>query len=183
MKISRLLLTKKSMLPALLLLPALPGAVRAGQPLETESTRLTRRGAFQVAGGFERQPSTAGSEAAFPFAVEYGITDLLEMSVEPVFYNHVQVRGLRSQGGPRYLEATLTALRSPERTEWLFLAPAGEVKRPTARNSRIGAGKTAHGTCLIASKRRGARDTHANMGFTQIASRTGSMDSNQAGGC
>ena len=47
-------------------------------------------------------------------------------------------------------------------------ALAGEVKLPTAKEHRIGSGKTDFTLWAIASKRAGAWDTHANLGFTIV---------------
>ena len=54
------------------------------QVLETETARLRLKGAVQLGGNFEYQTSSEGRESAVPFIFEYGITDRLELVVEPV---------------------------------------------------------------------------------------------------
>ena len=60
------------------------GFARAGQPLETETTRVLKSHQFEIEAGFEHQRSSGGSESASPFAFGYGLTDRLEVLVEPV---------------------------------------------------------------------------------------------------
>lgn len=168
------------MLACLSLVTVFAAVCQASQPLETESARLLKRGSFFVAGGFERQRSTAGTEAATPFAFEYGISDRLELTVEPVAYSSIHDRGIRSQTGPGDMEITLTRLLAPELPGRPAFALAGEVKLPTARNTRIGTGKADYATFAIASKRVGAWDTHANLGYTFIGRPQGTTVNNVA---
>ena len=141
---------------------------RAEQPLETETARFARRGALELEGGFERQTSTAGTEAAVPFALEYGLTDRMELLVEPVAYTAIREKGVLPQTGVGDLEITLTTLLWPERAARPALALGAEAKVPTARNVRIGSGKTDYSLYLIGSRRTGPWDTHANAGYTII---------------
>ncbi len=150
----------------------------AGQPLETESARTIKRGQFEVEGGFERQTSSAGSEFATPLAFEYGISDRWQLTAEPVLYTAISDKGVRRQIGPGDLETTLTAWISPERARVPALGLAGEVKLPIARNTRIGTGKTDVSLSLLASKRVGAWETHANVGYTFIGKPAGASVSN-----
>lgn len=170
----------RRLLPGIVILSTLVSAAQASQPLETESARLIKRGHFLVAGGFEFQTSNAGTEAAAPFAFEYGLMDRLELTVEPVFYTSIHDNGIPTQTGPGDTEATLTGLVAPERAGWPAFALAGEVKLPTAHNSRIGTGEMDYSAFLIASKRRGAWDTHANVGYTIIGQPQGVSVNNVA---
>ena len=145
-----------------------PSLAWCGQPLETESARLARRGRLALELGAERQTSSAGSELALPFAIEYGISDRVELTVEPVPYTLIRDTGVARQSGPGDLEATLTALVAPEQAVRPAFAVAGEFKLPTARNSRIGTGKSDVSGYLIASKRIGRWDTHADVGYTLV---------------
>lgn len=145
-----------------------PTGARAGQPLETESARLPQRGALALEAGFERQTSTAGTEAAIPFAFEYGLTNRMELLVEPVVYNHIRDKGVRPRTGRGDLEVTLTTLLAPERGARPAFALGTEVKLPTARDPRIGSGKADYSLYLIGSRRTGPWDTHANVGYTLI---------------
>ncbi len=58
--------------------------------LETETARPLGRGVFEVSGNFEYQTSSEGREAAVPFAAEYGLTDRLELLVEPVAWTAIR---------------------------------------------------------------------------------------------
>lgn len=78
---------------------ALPTTSRAGQPIETESTRILKGGAFEVELGAERQTSSEGTETALPLAVAYGISDRVELLVEPVPFSSIHDKGLPSQRG------------------------------------------------------------------------------------
>lgn len=166
------------MFACLSLLTVIAPVCEASQPLETESARLLKHGGVLIAGGFERQRSSAGTEAATPFAFEYGITDRLELTVEPVAYSSIHDRGIRSQTGPGDMEITLTRLLAPELQGRPAFALAGEVKLPTARNTRIGTGKADYAAFAIASKRVGAWDTHANLGYTVIGRPQGATVNN-----
>jgi outer membrane putative beta-barrel porin/alpha-amylase len=140
----------------------------AGQPLETETARLLKPHAFEFEAGFERQSSNLGSEAAVPFALEYGISGRFELLVEPVAYNAIHDRGTPSQRGIGDIEVTLTSLLLAERGRWPAFAIAAEAKIPTAENVRIGSGKADFSAYLIGSKRTGLWDTHANLGYTIV---------------
>jgi hypothetical protein len=141
---------------------------QAGQPIETETARLAGRGAFELEGGYERQTSTAGTAAAVPFALECGLTDRMELLVEPVAYTAIRDKGVRPQTGVGDLEITLTTLLWPERAARPAIALGAEVKAPTAKNVRIGSGRADYSLYLIGSKRTGLWDTHANLGYTVI---------------
>ncbi len=154
------------------------GLAQAGQPLETESARTIKRGQFEAEGGFERQTSSAGSEFATPLAFEYGISDRWQLTVEPVLYTAISDKGVRRQIGPGDLETTITAWLSPEQVHIPALGFAGEVKLPTARNTRIGTGKTDVSLSLLASKHTGPWQTHANAGYTIIGKPAGASVSN-----
>ncbi len=147
---------------------ALPATGRCGQPLETESARLLTRGAFEIESGLERQSSSQGSEVALPFAIGYGVSDRVELLVEPVPFNSIHDKGVPSQHGVGDVEATVTGILFPERAHSPAIAIAGELKVPTARNSRIGSGKADYTVYAIGSKRIGRWDTHLNIGYTLI---------------
>ena len=144
------------------------GTVWAGQPLETESARMIKQGTFEIEGGFEHQMSSAGTEFATPLAFEYGVSDRLQLTVEPVLYTAIRDNGFRRQIGPGDLEVTLASWFVQERARVPGLALAAEVKLPTARNTRIGTGKTDYNVSLLTSKRTGRWDTHGNVGYTML---------------
>jgi outer membrane putative beta-barrel porin/alpha-amylase len=157
---------------------AVPAAARAGQPLETESTRLLRPGSFEIDVGFEHQRSGDGTESAVPLAIEYGVSSRLELLVEPVVYNRIHDKGARSQSGIGDIEATATSLLLRERRGGPSVAMAGEVKIPTAKNIRIGSGKADYSLYLIGGKRLGRWDTQVNVGYTFVGAPPGTAVQN-----
>src|SRR6195256_6409058 len=146
---------------------------RAQQPLETETARPPQKGAFEVQAAFEYQTSKEGTERALPFAFEYGITDRLSLMAEPVFYTAIRPKIGTRATGIGDLEVTLSYLFAREKGSRPALAVAGELKAPTARNILIGSRKTDFTTYLIASKRFGRFDAHANVGYTFVGKPAG----------
>ncbi|MEO7986994.1 MAG: hypothetical protein ABI766_10710 [Gemmatimonadales bacterium] len=140
----------------------------AAQMLETETARPLGRGVFEVSGNFEYQTSSEGREAAVPFAAEYGVTDRLEILVEPVAWTAIRPNAGTRATGVGDLEATLTWLARAETPQVPAIALASEVKFPTAHNTLIGTGKTDVAGYLIGSKRWGRLDTHANVSYTVV---------------
>jgi hypothetical protein len=146
----------------------------AAQILETETARPVGRGALELGSNFEYQTSSEGHEAALPFAIEYGFTDRFEILVEPVAYTAIRPKAGTRATGAGDTEVTLTYLARRESGGTPAFAVAGEVKLPTAKNTLIGTGKTDYAGYLIASKRMGRFDTHANLGYTIVGRPAGS---------
>ncbi len=140
----------------------------AGQPLETESTRLLRAHQFEVEAGFERQAAEGGSETAVPWAIGYGIHDRLELLVEPVLYDRIADGNGPAARGLGDLEATLTYRFAAERGGRPALAMALEAKLPTAKSPRIGTGQPDYTIWAIASKAAGPWDVHVDLGYTVV---------------
>jgi hypothetical protein len=159
----------------LLVLAVTPWTTRAQQPLETETARPPQKGAFEVQTSFEYQTSKEGTERALPFAFEYGITDRLSLMAEPVSHTAIRPKVGTRATGIGDLEITLSYLFAREKGRRPALAVAGEVKIPTARNLLIGSRKTDFTTYLIASKRFGKVDTHANVGYTFVGKPAGAQ--------
>jgi hypothetical protein len=145
----------------------------AGPPLETETARLPRQGALGLDGGFEYQTSSSGTEIAVPIALEYGLTDRLELMAEPVPYTSIRQKGIPAATGIGDLELTGTYLLVREERILPAFAVAGEVKIPTAKNALIGSGKADYTIYLIASSLHGRFDSHANLGYTRVGHPTG----------
>src|SRR5437016_5056721 len=145
----------------------------AGQPLETESTRLLRKGTFEIEAGLEHQRSGDGTETATPLAIEYGITNRLELLVEAVPYNRIHDTGAAAQTGFGDVEVTATMLLRAERSGSPGVALAGEVKAPTAKNLRIGSGEADYSLYLIGGERAGRWDTQMNLGYTFVGAPSG----------
>lgn len=145
----------------------------AAQILETETARPLGRGVFEASGNFEYQTSSEGHEAAVPFAVEYGVTDRLEVLVEPVAYTAIRPKVGAQATGVGDVEATVTYLASSETSGAPAFALAAEVKFPTAGNTLIGTGKTDIAGYLIGSKRWKRLDTHANVSYTIVGQPAG----------
>jgi Putative MetA-pathway of phenol degradation len=148
-------------------------AAFAGQPLETETARPLPQGIFKVEFTAEFQHSKEGTERAFPFLVEYGITDRTELTVEPVFGVAIRPKNGTPATGVGDIEVTLTHLLKPELGAMPAFAVAGEVKIPTARNTAIGTGKTDFAVFGIASKKFDRLDLHANLGYTVVGKPAG----------
>ena len=148
---------------------------QAQQPLETETARPPKEGSVELQMAFEYQTSKEGTERAVPFAFEYGITDRLSLMVEPVSYTAIRPKVGTRATGRGDLEITLAYLFAREKGWRPALAVAGEIKAPTARNLLIGTRKTDFTTYLIASKRTGKFDTHANLGYTFVGKPAGTQ--------
>jgi hypothetical protein len=151
------------------------------QVLETETARLRLKGAVQAGINFEYQTSSEGHESAIPFTFEYGITDRLEVVVEPVARTRIRPNAGMPAGGAGDTEVTLQYLLHRE-GRWPALALGGEVKFPTAKSSLIGTGKTDYAGILIASKKLGNLDTHVNLSYTFVGQPAGAKLSNVVGG-
>lgn len=145
----------------------------AGQPLETETARLPARGHGNAQLVFEYQTSRDGHEVAVPLVFEYGITDRLEIAVEPVAFASIRPKIGRRGSGIGDTEVTLTYLLSKESGGSPALAIAGEIKIPTTKNTVIGTGKTDYRVFGIVSKKFGRWDVHANLGYTFVGSPVG----------
>ena len=157
-------------------------ATSAGaQVLETETARLRLKGAVQAGTNFEYQSSSEGHESAIPFTFEYGITDRLELVVEPVARTHIRPNTGTKASGAGDTEMTLQYLLHRE-GKWPAFALGGEVKFPTAKNSLIGTGKADYAGILIASKKFGNVDTHLNLSYTLVGKPEGTKLSNVVGG-
>jgi hypothetical protein len=145
----------------------------AADPLETETARLLKAGLFQVESTFEYQVSKDGTEFAVPLAFEYGITNNLQILVEPVVFTAIRPKVGPKATGIGDLEVTLFYLFLHEGPVLPALAIAAEVKIPTARNTLIGTGKADYTPFLLISKRFGKFDTHANIGYTIVGEPSG----------
>jgi outer membrane putative beta-barrel porin/alpha-amylase len=161
------------------LIPSLVGLSAPGmcmaQILETETARPLGRGVLELGTNFEYQTSSEGSETALPLAVEYGVGDRWELLVEPVAYTAIRPKVGTRATGIGDMELTVTYLARRESGGTPAVALAGEVKFPTARNTLIGTGKTDLAGYLIASKRLGRFDTHANLGYTIVGHPAGAQ--------
>src|SRR5712671_320882 len=140
----------------------------AAQTLETETARLLPAHWWEIGNAFEFQKSADGTEAALPFAIEYGISNNLSFLVEPVPYTAIRPKFGRHAVGVGDIEATLTGRVRQESRRGPALAFAAEVKLPTARDSLIGSREPDYSAYVIASKRLGRIDTHVNVAYTIV---------------
>jgi hypothetical protein len=145
----------------------------ASLPFETESARLLPPGRVKLEAAFEYQSSPEGREAALPLVVEYGLTRRVEFTVEPIPYSLIAPGSGRHATGLGDLEMTVTALLHDESKRWPGVAAALEIKSPTARDTLIGTGKTDYTLTLVASRRVGRADVHANLGYTVLGAPAG----------
>ena len=152
------------------------------QILETETARPLHAGQVEIGVGYEFQHSREGNETAVPFAIELGITDRLGLLVEPVAYTAIRPEIGPAATGPGDLEITASYLVRNESRFAPAVAFALEEKIPTARNNLIGTGKADHTAYLIASKKFGRFDAHANFGYTIVGSPRGQSLNNRIAG-
>ncbi len=131
------------------------------------SIPATRRW-WEIGNAYELQTSSEGTEAAIPMAIEYGVRDNLALLIEPVPYTAIRPKVGRHAMGLGDVEATLTYRFGQEHGSVPALALAAEVKIPTARNALIGSREPDYTGYLIASKRSGRFDTHANVAYTVV---------------
>ena len=164
--------TPSTMLAGVMLMVVTP-SLFAGQPLETETARLLGAKVLELQSVFEFQTAKDGNEFALPLAFEYGITDRLQILVEPVLLSSIHPDGGDSTTGIGDTEATVMYKIADESTFMPALAIATEVKFATASNNRIGSGKTDYTPFIIASKRIGRWDLHANFGYSIIGEPNG----------
>ena len=149
-----------------------PATVRA-QLLETETARPLGNGGLELHSNLEYQFSSEGHELAVPLAFEYGLSDRLELLVEPVAYTAVRPHtGPQATGGGD-VEATVTYLIHRETEGAPAFALAAEVKFPTTKDTLIGTGKTDYTGYLIASRRFGSLDVHGNLAYTVVGKPSG----------
>jgi hypothetical protein len=168
----------KCLLITTLLLGTCASFAFAGPPLETETARVPEQGAVTVENVFEAQDAPDGNEFALPLALTYGLTDRVELLVEPVPYTFIQPKIGRRATGVGDLEVTAIALVRREAHRLPALAVAGEIKLPTARDVLIGTRKADYTGYFIASKRIGSLDLHANLGYTLVGKPLGIQTSN-----
>ncbi len=157
----------------LLLIILLNTFLFAGLPLETETARTLKAGKFEFSSSFEYQMSSEGKEQALPMAFEYGVTDKLEIMVEPVFYTAILPDSGSNSIGIGDLEVTLNYKFFSEKDLLPAFAIAGEVKIPTAKNRQIGTGEADYAGYFIMSKKIHDLDIHLNMGYTVVGQPTG----------
>lgn len=143
------------------------------QTIETETTRLLAAGHWKIGGAGESQLSSEGKEFAVPLLIEYGLRDNLEWTIEPVAVTAIRPKSGTTATGVGDLESTFTWRFHEESARSPALAVALEAKVPTANNELIGSGKTDFAGYLIASRRIGRVDLHANISYTLIGKPTG----------
>ena len=148
-------------------------SVAFSQVLETETARLPKQGHGEVSAGYEFQTSREGTESAIPLTFNFGLLDRLELAVEPVVHTRIRPNAGQRASGFGDIEVTLTGLVFEESGNLPAIAVAGEIKFPSAHNSLIGTGEYDHTGYLLASKRFGNFDTHANIGYQVTGSPEG----------
>jgi len=141
------------------------------QMLETETARLLPGDAGKAGGAFEAQTASEGQEGALPLFFEYGLTDVLELSVEPVPYTTIRPAEGAGAAGAGDVELTLTYRLLPEDGHRPAMAAAGEIKVPTAHDTLIGTGETDYTLYYIVSKKLGQKtDLHFNATYAFLGS-------------
>ncbi len=150
----------------------------ADQPLETETARLPEKGHGSAHMGFEYATSSAGHATVVPLILKYGITDNLQLTIEPVVYTSVNPKGGSSTKGFGNTEVLLTYLVAHESESMPALALGGEVKFPTTKKPDLGSGVADYRGFAIATKRFGNLDVTGVVGYTFVGSPRGSKLSN-----
>jgi hypothetical protein len=138
----------------------------AGQPLETETARLPSKGRTLAGSSYEFQSSSEGRETAWPWIFEYGLTNRIELAIEPVAHASIHPNSGRRTSGFGDLEATATFLVGRETASRPAIAIAAEVKLPLAKDRLLGTGKTDFAGYLIVSRKFAKVDIHGNVGYT-----------------
>jgi hypothetical protein len=152
---------------------ALPSALCAQDPLETETARFLKQGMFKLVNAVEYQSSPDGKEVAIPLQMEFGILDNLEFMIEPVVYTSIRPKSGPWATGSGDTEITLGYLFLEESDPYPALAVDIEVKVPTTKNPLIGTGEVDYNLTVVASKKFGDLDLHANVGYTLLGSPRG----------
>jgi hypothetical protein len=149
------------------------GSAHAGQPLETESARVLAAKTKEFAAAIELQTASDGKEIAVPLIFDYGLTDRLELSLEPVIYTNIMPDvGTRTSGIGDF-EATVKWAALPETAHRPAVAFGAELKIPTAKNRLIGTGQADYRGFIAVSRRINQWDWHANAGYTIIGKPAG----------
>jgi hypothetical protein len=143
------------------------------QTIETETARLLHRGGWKVGAAAELQSSNEGTELAYPMLVEVGLTNSIEIAIEPIPYTAIRPRRSQQATGVGDLEATVVFRFLNEGVHVPAFALAGEVKVPTAKNELIGTKKADYTLYAIASKRHGHLDTHFNLSYAKLGQPAG----------
>ena len=164
--------------PGLITAALLAGPAFCAQPLETETARLPGKGHGSVELGLEYLTSKDERGLVVPGLLRYGVTDRLQLTVEPVAYKAINPKVGRTQRGIGDTELIVTYLVADETARRPALALAGEVKLPTAKSPDLGSGKTDVRVFGIASKRVGRFDLHANFGYTLVGDPAGANFAN-----
>jgi hypothetical protein len=148
-------------------------AAHAGQPLETESARALPQGTKKFEAALEWQTASDGKEIAVPLIFDYGLTDRLELSLEPVIYSHIKPDMGSSASGVGDFEVTLKWVALTEEARRPAVALGAEIKLPTAKNRQIGTGKADYRGFVAVSRRFHQWEWHANAGYTVVGKPSG----------
>jgi hypothetical protein len=154
------------------------GIVFAGQPLETESARVLPKGAKTFGASIELQTASEGKELAVPLVFDYGLTDRLELSLEPVIYTRISPDVGSRASGVGDIEVTLKWVALEEDANRPAVAFGGEVKLPTAKNRLIGTGKADYRGFVAVSRKLSQWELHGNLGYTVVGKPDGLQASN-----
>jgi hypothetical protein len=157
----------------LIVLSGLGSPALADLSLETETARLAPPGVYELSAAAEYQYARDDQEVAVPLALEFGLLPRLEIMLEPTAYVGIFPRHGKDINGIGDFEVTLTYLVLDEQKWVPAIAVAGEVKIPTARRKELGTREFDYTFYLIASKRIGGFDVHANLAYTFLGEPAG----------
>lgn len=133
------------------------GAIAVAQPCAAKILK-TKRGAqgprelaLTVGSGFEYETDSEQTEYGFPFLVQYGISEALEVGAEPTYVSITSTE-FESAHGFGDLEIYATFEFVSERRNRPALAALGIVKWPTASHDALSTGEHDYSLGMIASK-------------------------------
>lgn len=136
---------------ALLALAQLPASAKIRKTRESGQYREYRELPLTIGSGIEYETDEEGSEYGFPFLVEYGLTDVITLAVEPDFVVVDPVDRPVAHGFGE-LETSVVYEYVRERRNRPALCAELLVKWPTATHDSLGTGEIDYSLGAIASK-------------------------------
>jgi hypothetical protein len=146
-----------------------PASARITKSKPSASTGYSPLWSLTIGSGFEWEMDSEQSEYDFPFLLEYGFTENLKLTVEPVIvYIESRSKDVESVSGFGDLETSLEYEFLHERRFRPALSLLGLIKWPTATQPDIGTPKIDYTVGLIASKDLVHFDLDLNVLYTFI---------------
>ena len=141
-------------------------------PIETSTARLVEKHEIEIGPSFEYVNSPDGKEASMQITVNYGLSNRIELDIEPAIYKSVTTVEEPNAHGFGDVNVALAYLVLHEQKNVPAIALEGSIKIPTAKNPLLGTQKFDYNLLFIASKKFGKLDMHINLGYTFIGEPT-----------